>query len=102
MRGTNTTRVGNIDKEGIVERISKVANELGVANDNITFIEKMITLSILFSMYDQSLSAIIRAIDEKAQDPSYFVATYFDTKDLDHSLWVYRLGKALSKVYSSF
>jgi hypothetical protein len=97
MRGTNTTRVGNIDKEVIVERISKVANELGVANDNITFIEKMITLSILLSMYDQPLSAIVRAIDEKAQDPSYFVATYFDTKDLDHSLWVYRLVRLLAR-----
>jgi len=97
MRGTNAIRVRSIDKEVIVERISKVTNELGVANDNTTFIEQMITLSKLLSMYDQPLSAIVRAVDEKAQDPSYFVATYFDTKDLDHSLWVYRLVRLLAR-----
>ena len=97
MRGTNPTRFRDIDKEAIVDRISKVANELGVANDNITFIEQMITLSKLLSMYDQPVSATIQTIDEKAQDPSYFVATYFDTKDLDQSLWVYRLVRLLAR-----
>ena len=57
----------------------------------------MITLSILLNTYDPHLSATIRTVDEKAWDPSYFVATYFDTKDLDQALWVYRMVRLLAR-----
>ena len=42
-------------------------------------------------MYDLHLSTHLETIDEKAQDPTYFVATYFDTKDIEQALWVYRI-----------
>ena len=97
MIGTNTAKFRDIDKEAIVEKISKLANELDVGDEIITFIKQMITLSILLSTYDPPSSATIRTIDEKAQDPSYFVATYFDTKDLDQALWVYRMVRLLAR-----
>ena len=70
MIGTNTAKFRDIDKEAIVDKISKLANELDVGDEIITFIKQMITLSILLSTYDPSSSATIRTIDEKAQDPS--------------------------------
>ena len=48
-------------------------------------------------MYDLSISTILRAIDEKAQDPTYYVATYFDTKNMYEALWVYRMVRLLTR-----
>ena len=97
MTETNTVKFREIDREAIVAKISKMTNELGLANDIITLVKQMINLSILLNTYDQPISATIRAIDEKAQDPSYFVAAYFDTKDLEQALWVYRIVRLLAR-----
>lgn len=53
-------------------------------------------LSLLLRMYDSPLSTT-RAVDEKTQDPSYFIATYFDTNDIDLALWAYRIVRLLSR-----
>jgi len=47
--------------------------------------------------YDLHISTTFRTIDEKAQDPTYFVATYFDTKDIQQALWVYRMVRLLAR-----
>ena len=52
MIGTNTAKFRDIDKEAIVDKISKLANELDVGDEIITLIKQMITLSILLSTYD--------------------------------------------------
>ena len=57
----------------------------------------MISISVLLIEYDPPLSDIIRRIDEKAQDPSYFIAPYFDTKDVTKALWIYRIIRLLAK-----
>jgi len=79
----------------IIDKISKAAKELSFPNDKMTFIEQMISLSKLLMRYDLHLSTIFRTIDEKAQDPTYFVATYFDTKDIEQALWVHRMVRLL-------
>lgn len=63
MIGTNTAKFRDIDKEAIVDKISKLANELDVGDEITTFIKQMITLSILLSTYDPPSSATIRTID---------------------------------------
>ena len=92
----NTT---NLDKgqKVIIDKISKAAKELSFPNDKMAFIEQMISLSRLLMMYDLHLSTTFRTIDEKAQDPTYFVATYFDTKDIQQALWVYRMVRLLAR-----
>jgi hypothetical protein len=85
------------DNEAIIDKISTVAKELSFVNDITTFIEQMISLSMLLGRYDPPLSTTFRTIDEKAQDPSYFIATYFDTKDIDQALWVYRIVRLLAR-----
>ena len=93
----NTTNLGDKGQKVIIDKISKAAKELSFLNDKMAFIEQMISLSRLLMKYDFNLSTTFRTIDEKAQDPTYFVATYFDTKDIHQALWVYRMVRLLAR-----
>jgi hypothetical protein len=93
----NTTSFRDKGQKVIIDKISKTAKELSFPDDKITFIEKMISLSRLLMRYDFNISTTFRTIDEKAQDPTYFVATYFDTKDIQQALWVYRMVRLLTR-----
>ena len=93
----NTTNLGDKGQKVIIDKISKAAKELSFPNDKMAFIEQMISLSRLLMKYDFNLSTTFRTIDEKAQDPTYFVATYFDTKDIQQALWVYRMVRLLAR-----
>ena len=94
---TNTSKFKDVKTQAIIDKISKVAGELSFITNIVTFIEQMISLSILLRTCYPPLSTTFRTIDEKAQDPSYFIATYFDTKDIDQSLWVYKLVRLLAR-----
>lgn len=93
----NTASFRDKGQKVIIHKISKAAKELSFPNDKITFIEQMISLSRLLMRYDFNISTEFRAIDEKAQDPTYFVATYFDTKDIQQALWVHRMVRLLAR-----
>ena len=93
----NTTNLGDKGQKVIIDKISKAAKELSFPNDKMAFIEQMISLSRLLMRYDLHISTAFRTIDEKAQDPTYFVATYFDTKDIEQALWVYRMVRLLAR-----
>ena len=93
----NTTNLGDKGQKVIIDKISKAAKELSFLNDKMAFIEQMITLSRLLMRYDFNISTTFRTIDEKAQDPTYFVATYFDTKNIQQALWVYRMVRLLAR-----
>ena len=93
----NTTNLGDKGQKVIIDKISKAAQELSFPNDKMAFIEQMISLSRLLMSYDLHISTAFRTIDEKAQDPTYFVATYFDTKDIQQALWVYRMVRLLAR-----
>jgi hypothetical protein len=84
-------------EKSIINEISKVAKELTFPDDKMTFLKQMISLSKLLMMYDLNISTTFRNVDEKAQDPTYFVATYFDTKDMEQALWVYRMIRLLTR-----
>ena len=93
----NTTNLGDKGQKVIIDKISKAAKELSFPNDKMAFIEQMISLSRLLMRYDLHISTAFRTIDEKAQDPTYFVATYFDTKDIQQALQVYRMVRLLAR-----
>ena len=57
----------------------------------------MVSLSALLSNYDRNLDNSFPAIDENAQDPTYFIAAYFDTKNISESIWVYRIVRSLTR-----
>ena len=93
----NTTNSRDKGQKVIIDKISKAAKELSFLNDKMAFIEQVISLSRLLMRYDFNISTTFRTIDEKAQDPTYFVATYFDTKDIHQALWVYRMVRLLAR-----
>jgi len=93
----NTTNLRDKGQKVIIDKISKAAKELSFPNDKMAFIEQMISLSRLLMSYDLHISTAFRTIDEKAQDPTYFVATYFDTKNIQQALWVYRMVRLLAR-----
>jgi len=97
MTEIDNTNLRDKGQKVIIDKISKAAEELSFPNDKMTFIEQMISLSKLLMRYDLHLSTTFRTIDEKAQDPTYFVATYFDTKDIEQALWVYRMVRLLAR-----
>jgi hypothetical protein len=58
----------------------------------------MISLSALLNSFDRNFSNhSFPAIDENAEDPTYFIAAYFDTKNLAEALWVYRIVRSLTR-----
>ena len=93
----NAANLRDKGQKVIIDKISKAAKELSFLNDKMAFIEQMISLSRLLMRYDFNISTTFRTIDEKAQDPTYFVATYFDTKDIQQALWVYRMVRLLAR-----
>jgi hypothetical protein len=57
----------------------------------------MVSLSALLSSFDRNFNNPFPAIDENAQDPTYFIAAYFDTKNIAEALWVYRIVRSLTR-----
>ena len=57
----------------------------------------MVSLSTLLSNFDRNLDNSFPAVDENAQDPTYFIAAYFDTKNIAESIWVYRIVRSLTR-----
>src|SRR6476620_3331156 len=94
---SNTSKFKDTYKEVIIEKIAKAVKEIKVAGDRMTFIEQMISLSKLLMTYDLHISNAYKGIDEKAQDPTYFVAAYFDTNDIDQALWIHRMVRLLAR-----
>jgi len=92
-----TTKLQAKKEKAIIDKISRVSKELSFPDDRMTLIEQMISLSKLLMKYDLNISTTFRTIDEKAQDPTYFVATYFDTKDMEQALWVHRMIRLLAR-----
>jgi hypothetical protein len=97
MIDNNTSKFGGFDNRRVKDKISNIVNVLDFSDDRMTFIEQMISLNKLLSLHDPHGSTSFRTVDEKAQDPTYFIATYFDTEDIDQALWVYRLVRLLTR-----
>jgi hypothetical protein len=88
------------DFENIVylDKISKSIRDLNSTTpDTLFFVQQMVTLSALLSSFDRKLDNSFPGIDENAQDPTYFIAAYFDTKNIDEALWVYRVVRSLTR-----
>ena len=89
-------KLRDFDKS-IVDKISKAAKEITLSNDRMILIERLISLSKLLMTYDLQFSTLYKAIDEKAQDPTYFFAAYIDTNNLQQALWVHRMVRLLTR-----
>jgi hypothetical protein len=93
-----TSKFSDSENSGYLDKISKSIKDLNsTATDSLHFVEQMVSLSALLSSFDRNLGNSFPAIDENAQDPTYFIAAFFDTKNIAEALWVYRIVRSLTR-----
>ena len=92
-----TPKISDFERRVYLDKISKSIRDLNSMTYTPLFVQQMVSLSTLLSSFDQSIDNSIRAIDENAQDPTYFIAAYFDTKNIAVALWVYRIVRSLTR-----
>jgi hypothetical protein len=93
-----TSKPTDFENRVYLDKISKSIRDLTfTATDTLLFVQQMVSLSALLSSFDRDLGNSFPAIDENAQDPSYFMATYFDTKNIAEAIWVYRIVRSLTR-----
>jgi hypothetical protein len=95
-----TSKLSDFENRVYLDKISKSIKDLNpTATDTLLFVEQMVSLSELLSSFDRHLdnNNSFPAIDENAQDPTYFIAAYFDTKNIADALSVYRIVRSLTR-----
>ncbi|HKI08542.1 MAG TPA: hypothetical protein VKA09_09120 [Nitrososphaeraceae archaeon] len=92
-----TSKLSDFENRVYLDRISKLLRDLNSTTDALLFVQQMVPLSVLLSSFDQNLDNPYPGIDENAQDPTYFIAAYFDTKNIVEALQVYSIVKALTR-----
>jgi hypothetical protein len=80
-----------------LDKISRLIKELNSTTDILLFVQRMVPLSELLNSFDLKINNSFPDVDENVQDPTYFIAAYFDTKNISESIWVYRIVRALTR-----
>jgi hypothetical protein len=92
------SKLSDFENTVYLDKISKSIRDLNSTTVTSLFVQQMVSLSELLSNYDRNLgNNSFPAIDENAQDPTYFLAAYFDTKKITEALWVYRIVRSLTR-----
>ncbi len=84
-------------KDRALDEISNSTRDLESTADALLFVQRMVSLSVLLDRFDRDTGNSFPAIDENAQDPTYFIAAYFDTKSIADALWVYKVVRSLTR-----
>jgi hypothetical protein len=92
-----TSKLSDFENRVYLDKISKSIRDLNTTSDTLLFVQKMVSLSALLSSFNRNLDNSFPDIDENAQDPTYFIAAYFDTKNIPDALWVYRIVRSLTR-----
>jgi hypothetical protein len=89
-----TSKHSEFENRVYLDKISKSVRDLNSTTDALLFVQQMVPLSALLSSFDRNS---FPDVDENAQDPTYFIAAYFDTKNLAESIWLYRIVRSLTR-----
>ena len=94
-----TPKLSDSENRVFLDKISKSVRDLNsTPTDTLLFVQQMVSLSALLSSFDRNFNNhSLPAIDENAQDPTYFIAAYFDTKNIAEALLVYRTVRSLTR-----
>ena len=94
-----TSKFTDSENRVYLDKISKSVRDLNsTASDTLCFVQQMVSLSALLNSFDRNFNNdSFPAIDGNAQDPTYFIAAYFDTKNIAEALWVYRIVRSLTR-----
>ncbi len=94
----NTSKDTDFENGVYLDMISESIKNLDSITDTLLFVQQMVSLGTLLSRFDRnSNNDSFLGVDENAQDPTYFITTYFDTKNIANALWVYRMVKSLTR-----
>jgi hypothetical protein len=92
-----TSRINDFEYKVYLDKISRSIKELYSTSDILNFVQQMVPISELLNSFDRYLGNSFPDIDENTRDPTYFIAAYFDTKNISESIWVYRIVRALTR-----
>jgi hypothetical protein len=92
-----TSKLSNFENSIYLNKISKSVRDLRSTTDTLLFVRQMLSLSELLSSFHRNLDNSFPSIDENIQDPTYFIAAYFDTKNIADALWIYRIVRSLTR-----
>jgi hypothetical protein len=92
-----TSKLSDSESRAYLDKIFKSIRDLNSTTDTLLFVQQMVSLGALLSSFDRNLDNPFPGIDENAQDPTYFIAAYFDTKNIAEALWVYRIVRSLTR-----
>jgi hypothetical protein len=82
-----------------LDRISKSVRDLRSTDINTRhFVRQMMSLSTLLESFDRRLDRSFSVIDKNSQDPTYFIAAYFDTRNVSKAVLVYRIVRSLTRI----
>jgi hypothetical protein len=91
-----TSRLNDFEKV-YLDKLSRSIKELHSTTDILLFVQQMVPISELLNSFDGEIENSFPDIDENTRDPTYFIAAYFDTKNISESIWVYRIVRALTR-----
>lgn len=91
------SKLGDLENRVYLDKISKSVADLKASRNILLFARKMVYLGALLDSFDHDSNNSFPTIDENTQDPTYFIAAYFDTNDLAVALSVYRIVRALTR-----
>jgi hypothetical protein len=91
------SKVSDIENRVYLDKISGELRNLNPPFDSVHFLQQMVRISALLSSFDRNLDVSFQFIDDNTQDPTYFMAAYFDTKNVVESLWIYRIVRSLTR-----
>ena len=92
-----TSKLSNIENKVYLDKISREIRNLDSPFDSMPFVQQMVRISALLSSFDRNLDDSFPSIDDNTQDPSYFMAAYFDTRNIVEALWIYRIVRSLTR-----
>jgi hypothetical protein len=84
------------ERAALMNRIAKSMGALNTETDALHFAELMVPLSVALKYIDTSAENY-SVVDENTLDPTYFIAAYFDTRNMVEALWVYRIVRSLTR-----
>ena len=92
------SKVSDFQNRIYLDRISKSIRDLSsTITDAQLFVQQMVSLSTLLTSLERKLDKSYSTIDKNTQDPTYFIAAYFDTRNVSEALLVYRIVRCLTR-----
>ena len=93
----NGDHISDLEHTVYLDKLVESLKDLSSTTDTLNFVKQMVSLSTLLTSLNRNIDNSYPTVDKNAQDPTYFIAAYFDTKNIAIALWVYRIIRSLTR-----